>query len=141
MWTHPQLLLSGNAFVHEQIDHHESERISMERALKKLDAMVSAAMTVDMAPSAPERLAADLEVAAAAKQALKILRGVQVEAYIQVHAVHLQVPRMAEEGSSRLYRLLHHTEGHPLRSHLAVIGFCGMQAKEASKSLPHGQEE
>ena len=72
-----------------QIDHHESERISMEQALNKLDAMVSEAMTIEMGPGAPERLAADLEVAAAAKQALEILRTVQVVAYLQVHAVHL----------------------------------------------------
>ena len=72
-----------------QIDHHESERISMEQALNKLDAMVKEAMTIEMEPGAPERLAADLEVAAAAKQALEILRIVQVVAYIQVHALHL----------------------------------------------------
>ena len=72
-----------------QIDHHESERISMERALNKLDAMVSEAMTIETGPGAPERLAADLEVAAAAKQALEILRVVQVVVYLQVHAVHV----------------------------------------------------
>ena len=75
--------------VRTQIDHHESERISMEQALNKLDAMVNKAMTIETGPGAPERLAADLEVAAAAKQALEILRLVQVLTYLQVHAVHL----------------------------------------------------
>ncbi|CAK0784239.1 hypothetical protein CVIRNUC_007443 [Coccomyxa viridis] len=62
-----------------EIDHHESERISMEQALNKLDAMVNEAMTIETGPGAPERLAADLEVAAAAKQALEILRLVQAK--------------------------------------------------------------
>lgn len=61
----------------------------MERALNKLDAMVGEAMTIELGPGAPERLAADLEVAAAAKQALEILRVVQVVAHLQMCAVRL----------------------------------------------------
>jgi hypothetical protein len=50
----------------------------MEKALEKLDALVSEAMDLEKDPSAPERLAADIEIAEAAKQALQILRAVQV---------------------------------------------------------------
>ena len=50
----------------------------MEKTLETLDALVSKAMALEKDPSAPERLAADIEVAAAAKQALQILRAVQV---------------------------------------------------------------
>jgi hypothetical protein len=56
----------------------ESEAVALEKALEKLDTLVSEAMALERDPSAPERLAADVEVAEAAKQGLQILRAVQV---------------------------------------------------------------
>ena len=50
----------------------------MEKALSKLDALVTNAMANEQDPSAPEQLAADAEVALAAKQALQLLRAIQV---------------------------------------------------------------
>ena len=61
-----------------QMDTQESESIAMEKALQKLDALVSDAMTIEKDPSSPERLSADIEVAAAAKQALQLLSAIQV---------------------------------------------------------------
>ena len=58
----------------------------MEKTLETLDALVSKAMALEKDPSAPERLAADIEVAEAAKQALQILRAVQVLAQPATYA-------------------------------------------------------
>lgn len=63
---------------HAQMDTQESESAAMEKALSKLDALVSNAMTSEGDPSAPEQLAADAKVAMAAKQALQLLRAIQV---------------------------------------------------------------
>jgi len=60
-----------------QMDTQESESAAMEKALSKLDALVSNAMASEGDPSAPEQLAADAEVAMAAKQALQLLRAIQ----------------------------------------------------------------
>jgi len=65
-----------------QMDTQESKSVAMEKALQKLDALVSDAMTIEKEPSSPERLSADIEVAAAAKQALQLLRAIQVLAYL-----------------------------------------------------------
>ena len=65
-----------------QMDTQESESVAMKKALQKLDALVSDAMTIEKQPSSPERLSADIEVAAAAKQALQLLRAIQVLAYL-----------------------------------------------------------
>ena len=64
--------------VHAQMDTQESESAAMEKALSKLDALVSNAMASEGDPSAPEQLAADAEVAMAAKQALQLFRAIQV---------------------------------------------------------------
>lgn len=64
------------------MDTQESKSVAMEKALQKLDALVSDAMTIEKEPSSPERLSADIEVAAAAKQALQLLRAIQVLAYL-----------------------------------------------------------
>ncbi len=60
------------------MDTQESESVAMEKALSKLDALVTNAMANEQDPSAPEQLAADAEVALAAKQALQLLRAIQV---------------------------------------------------------------
>ncbi|CAL5229927.1 g13352 [Coccomyxa viridis] len=60
-----------------QMDTQESESIAMEKALSKLDALVTDAMANEQDPSAPEQLAADAEVAVAARQALQLLRAIQ----------------------------------------------------------------
>ena len=60
------------------MDTQESDSIAMEKALQKLDALVSDAMTIEKDLSSPERLSTDIEVAAAAKQALQLLRAIQV---------------------------------------------------------------
>lgn len=60
------------------MDTEESESFAMEKALSKLDALVTSAMANEKDPSAPEQLAADAEVALAAKQALRYLRAIQV---------------------------------------------------------------
>ena len=120
--------------MQKQVDHHESERVSMERALNKLDDMVSEAMTIEMGPGAPERLAADLEVAAAAKQALEILRVVQVKTCLQNNVVCLRWRRISPP-----YSLFSYIKGH-LQISPGCHGLCGMQANEASNILPHRRE-
>ena len=115
----------------------------MERALNKLDAMVSEAMTIELVPGAPERLAADIEVAAAAKQALGILRVVQVVTFLQYMLRAYEFLMYLEENPAALiagcpYSLLRYVKGH-LQASFDYHWLCGMQAKE-SKYFPHRQE-
>ena len=64
--------------LEEQVDTQESKNAAMEKALSKLDVLVSNAMAIEDDPSAPDRLSADAEVAMAAKQALQLLKAIQV---------------------------------------------------------------
>lgn len=116
------------------MDTYESESVSMEKALNKLDALVSEAMSIEEDPSARERLAADAEVAAAAKQALQILRAVQVDSscfntvltsYPQAVLLIMERELCTKNALTHACESQHH---------------CGMQAAESSKILPPGQD-